>query len=204
MAIDPATLSIVHYPDPILRTRCEPLPEVTDEVRAVAHRMIEIMLKAPGLGLAAPQVGLPWRLFVCHVPLDPLDPADPDSRLEPDPSSPPSSTPSPPLVSATPEPIVYINPVLSAPANPVESESEGCLSLPDITGDIPRPRTITIEALDLAGAPFRQTATGLLARCWQHEADHLDGVLILDRMSSLSRLRVRSAVRSLEKAAGVR
>ncbi|VAX36870.1 Peptide deformylase [hydrothermal vent metagenome] len=191
--VDPANLSIIHYPDPILRTRCEPLPEVTDEVRTVARRMIEIMLQAPGLGLAAPQVGLPWRLFVCHVP---LDPADKDSRLDTDPAS--------PLLTATPEPTVYINPVLSAPLNPVESESEGCLSLPDITGDIPRPRAITIEALDLAGSPFRQTATGLLARCWQHEADHLDGVLILDRMSSLSRLRVRSAVRSLEKAAGVR
>lgn len=186
MALDPASLSIVHYPEPILRTRCDPVPEVTDEVRAVARRMVEIMLQAEGLGLAAPQVGLPWRLFVCHVPPD----ADRSPAADPP--------------SATAEPIVFVNPVLSEPVSPVESLNEGCLSLPDISGDVSRPRGITVDALDLDGNPFRRTAAGLLARCWQHEVDHLDGVLILDRMSHLSRLRVRSAVRGLEKAAGVR
>ncbi len=189
MPIDPDNLAIVYYPNPILRTRCEPVPEVTDEVRAVSRRMIEIMRQAPGIGLAAPQVGLPWRLFVCHVFQDPDD-----KNSSPD-ADPPS---------ATTEPIVYINPVLSDPISPVERENEGCLSLPDITGEIARARSITIEALDPEGKPFRQTATGLLARCWQHEVDHLDGVLILDRMSHLSRLRVRSAVRRMERAEGVR
>lgn len=190
MPVDPARLSIVHYPDPVLRTRCEPVPEVNEEVRAVAARMIGLMQEARGLGLAAPQVGLPWRMFVCHVPAE-------ESEAEDEPQR-------PGVLQGTEEPTVYINPVLSEPLNPVEAVSEGCLSLPDITGDIPRPRGITISALDVAGRRITQTGTGLLARCWQHETDHLDGVLILDRMSQLSRLRVRSAVRWLEKAAGVR
>lgn len=184
MTVDPEGLSIVHYPAPILRTRCKPVPEVNDEVRAVARRMIELMFEAEGVGLAAPQVGLPWRLFVCHVPED-------GER---------SAGASPATATARPE--VYINPVLTSPLQPLESASEGCLSLPDITGDVSRPASITIEALDIEGVPFTRAATGLLARCWQHEVDHLDGVLILDRMSHLSRLRMRSAVRSLERSAG--
>jgi peptide deformylase len=188
--VDPASLSIVLYPAPILRTRCLPVPEVGDEVRAVGTRMIELMNEAKGLGLAAPQVGLPWRMFVCDVPAE-EDHAAPGEGLAV-------------VLRGTEGPTVYINPVLSEPVSPVEASSEGCLSLPDISGDIPRPRGITVTALDLQGRPFTQTGMGLLARCWQHETDHLDGVLILDRMSQLSRLRIRSAVRGLERAAGVR
>lgn len=190
MPVDPSSLAIVHYPDPVLRRKAEPVPEVTDEVRAVALRMIELMHEARGIGLAAPQVGLPWRLFVCHVPAE--DPGEVTDPAAPEP------------LTATAEPTVYINPVLSDPRAPTESATEGCLSLPDIAGDVLRSHAITIEALDLDGKPLRHTAAGLLARCWQHENDHLDGVLILDRMSHLSRLRSRSAVRSLERAAGVR
>ena len=190
MPVDPASLSIVLYPAPILRTRCLPVPEVGDEVRAVGTRMIELMNEAKGLGLAAPQVGLPWRMFVCDVP------AEEDHAA-------PGEGPAV-VLRGTEGPTVYINPVLSEPVSPVEASSEGCLSLPDISGDIPRPRGITVTALDLQGRPFTQTGMGLLARCWQHETDHLDGVLILDRMSQLSRLRIRSAVRGLERAAGVR
>ncbi|HZW08510.1 MAG TPA: peptide deformylase [Phycisphaerales bacterium] len=186
MSVDPAALSIVHYPADILRVRCRPVEQVNDEVRAVARRMIELMAEAEGVGLAAPQVGLPWRLFVCHVPED----AERSAVASP--------------ATATARPQVYINPVLRDPAAPLESLTEGCLSLPDISGDVLRPRTITIDALDIEGEPFSATGAGFLARCWQHEVDHLDGVLILDRMSHLSRLRSRSAVRSLERAAGQR
>jgi len=187
MSVDPAGLSIVHYPADILRTRCAPVPEVTDGVRAVARRMLELMVEADGIGLAAPQVGLPWRLFVCHVPAD----ASPDGSR--------STTAEPATATAAPE--VYINPVLRDPGPPLETAGEGCLSLPDITGEVARAHSITIDALDPEGRPFSRTAAGLLARCWQHEVDHLDGVLILDRMSHLSRLRMRSAVRGLERAA---
>lgn len=183
MPIDPASLVIRTYPDQALRARTRTLREVTAEVRAVARRMIELMFDADGIGLAAPQVGLDWRMFVAHVP-------ESDER---------SAAADPP--SATREPEVYINPVLSDPLGPPEPMNEGCLSLPEITGEVLRPPTITISALGLDGKPFTRTATGLLARCWQHEHDHLEGVLIIDRMTQLSRLKNRSAVRGLERAA---
>jgi peptide deformylase len=89
------------------------------------------------------------------------------------------------------------SPATRAPPEPYE---EGCLSLPDIRGDVLRPPTVTITAYDLQGRQFTTQATGLLARCWQHEVDHLDGVLILDRMTQMSRLRNRSAIRDLERS----
>jgi peptide deformylase len=176
-----AGLRIVKYPDPALRRRAAPVKEVTPDVRDVALRMIELMREAEGIGLAAPQVGLPWRLFVTHVP-----PAEDRS---------PESNP----VTATASPRIYINPVLSSPVGPPDPFDEGCLSLPDITGEVLRPPVITITALDLEGREFSQTGAGLLARCWQHELDHLDGVLIIDRMTQMSRLKNRSALRDLEK-----
>lgn len=183
MSVDPSTLGIVDFPDPVLRRKASPVASVTDEVRAVAARMIELMFEAEGIGLAAPQVGLSWRMFVAHVPAT-------EGR---------STKDDPP--SATAKPTVYINPVLSAPLGELLPYEEGCLSLPDIRGDVRRPEHITISALDLDGKPFSSTSVGLLARCWQHEVDHLDGVLIIDRMTQLSRLKNRSAVRQLEREA---
>jgi peptide deformylase len=183
MPIDPASLSIRTYPDRVLRVKTRALSDVSEEVRAVARRMIELMFEADGIGLAAPQVGLDWRMFVAHVPEN----EDRSAAAEPP--------------SATRAPEVYINPVLSNPLGPPEPLSEGCLSLPEISGEVLRPPTITITAIGLDGKPFSRTATGLLARCWQHEADHLDGVLIIDRMTQMSRLKNRSAVRDLERAA---
>jgi len=186
MSADPDTLNILHYPAPALRQRGKPIKEVTDEIRQVAKRMIQLMFDADGIGLAAPQIGLSWRLFVAHVP--------PTSGPEP------RSTESDPP-TATASPVVYINPVLSDPQGAVEPYDEGCLSLPDITGEVLRPPIITITATDLEGNRFTRTGAGLLARCWQHEYDHLDGTLILDRMSQLSRLKNRLAVKRLERDA---
>jgi peptide deformylase len=179
--VDPSTLAIVLYPDPVLRRRGADVPAVTDEVRRVAARMIELMFEAEGIGLAAPQVGLPWRMFVAHVP-----PTDQRSTE----SDPPT---------ATAGPTVYINPVLSGSVGEPVLYEEGCLSLPDIRGDILRPERIAITATDLEGKRFTRTGAGLLARCWQHEYDHLDGVLILDRMSQMSRLKNRSSIRRMER-----
>ncbi|HBS29111.1 MAG TPA: peptide deformylase [Phycisphaerales bacterium] len=187
MPVDPSTLAVVTYPAPILRTRSTPVEGITDEVRAVALRMIELMFASDGIGLAANQVGLPWRLFVAHVPAS----DDPD-----DPRSPESDTP-----TATGAPTVYINPVLSDPERDLTPMEEGCLSLPEIHGEVRRPSQITITALDLQGRRFTQRGAGLLARCWQHEVDHLEGVLILDRMTPASRLRNRARVRDLEDGA---
>jgi peptide deformylase len=97
---------------------------------------------------------------------------------------------------------VFINPVLSAPSREVEEADEGCLSLPDITGLIRRPKSITIHALDLEGSSFELTSDQLAARVWQHETDHLDGVLIIDRMAPLDRLANQRLLREMERSEG--
>jgi len=168
MAVKPDELKIVCYPDPALRRRAEPIVEVTDEVRAVAHRMIELMHEARGVGLAAPQVGLSWRLFVAN----PTGEADHDR--------------------------VYINPELIDPARITDRHEEGCLSIPGVTGQIMRPTAIGIEATDLEGGHFTDQSDELLARIWQHEHDHLDGVLILDRMTPIDKKAARRGLEALE------
>ncbi len=183
MSVDPESLHILHYPDSVLRQRAKDVPEITPEVRVVAERMIRLMYDAEGIGLAAPQVGLPWRLFVAHVP-----PGE-DRSPESDP------------IQATADPGVFINPVLSNPQGEVKVYEEGCLSLPDITGDVLRPEIITITATGLDGKKFTKTAAGLLARCWQHEFDHLECVLTIDRMSQMSRLKNRTSLKRLERDA---
>jgi len=190
MAIDVKSLKIVTYPAPVLLKKAAKVPEVTSEVQAVAQRMLELMRQAEGIGLAAPQVGLPWRMFV--VDIEPLEDEDaPGDGPGPDPSG---------LPTYTDGPEVYINPTFTNPLGSPEPMEEGCLSLPNIRGDVLRSPTITIQALDIDGQPFTQSATGLLARCWQHEMDHLDGVLILSRFTQVSRIKTKSAVKALESA----
>lgn len=184
MPVDPLSLRLRIYPDPVLRQVASPVPRVDDQVRAVAARMIELMIEHDGVGLAAPQVGLSWRLFVVNVP------EKDDRSASADPAT------------ATPGPVVYINPVFIKPAGTIEPDEEGCLSLPDIRGEVLRPPAITIRATGLDDHEFIQTGAGLLARCWQHEMDHLDGVLIIDKMLPVYRLKNRHAIRELEDAAG--
>jgi peptide deformylase len=186
MPLDPAKLTILNYPDKALRQKGKAVDPADPEVREVVGRMIELMRQAEGIGLAGPQVGLPWRLFVADLPPD-----EEEDRFA-------DSTP----LTATAGVEVYINPVLSDPAGELVRYEEGCLSLPDIRGQVQRPEIITITATDLEGRAFTKTGSGLLARCWQHEFDHLEGVLIIDRMTQLSRLKNRAAVRELEKSAG--
>lgn len=168
MSIEPSKLRIVLYPDPVLRLKAKPISAITDEVRAVAQRMIELMHEAPGIGLAAPQVGLSWRLFVACPSTDPKDD------------------------------MVFINPVLVEPGRALDDYEEGCLSLPQITGEIRRPKTITIEATALDGKLVRMTSDDLPARVWQHEYDHLEGTLILDRMAPLDRMACERQLKELE------
>jgi peptide deformylase len=184
MPVDPSTLKLVTYPADVLTRKASPVPEISDEVLAVAEKMVEIMIEQRGIGLAAPQVGLAWRMFVVHVPEHP----ESGHLVEADPPS------------ATPKPQVYINPTLVSTAGERVPLEEGCLSLPGIRGEVLRPEIATISALDEHGRPFSVTGRGLLARCWQHELDHLDGVLILSRMTQMARLRNRSAIRELESA----
>ena len=170
MAVSSQALRIVTYPDPALRRKAEPVDEITDEVRAVARRMLELMHEAPGVGLAAPQVGLPWRLFVANPTGEPDDDR------------------------------VFINPVIKNPTREVAPMEEGCLSLPDIRGEVMRPTKATVEATDLDGRRFELTDDALPARVWQHETDHLDGVLIIDKMSRMDRLANRRPLKELEAA----
>lgn len=182
MAVDPAQLRIQLYPAEILRLKAAEI-QASDETRAVGRRMLELMRGAEGIGLAGPQVGLAWRLFVCDVP--------PGEDCPPE-ANPPCSTEGPQ---------VWINPRIVEHIGPVEPYEEGCLSLPGIRGDVNRPGAVVMEALNDRGENVRVSASGLLARCWQHEIDHLDGVLILDRMTQTGRLRNRSRVKAMEKSA---
>ena len=169
MSVDPAMLGIVLYPDPVLRRRAEPVETVDDTVRAVAEKMIALMFEADGVGLAAPQVGLSWRMFVARAIDDDDD-----------------------------EPDVFINPKLELHRSDPIIREEGCLSLPNITADIRRPELVTITALGLDGRPFTLETEGFAARVWQHEFDHLEGVLITDRMSPIDRLATRKALKAME------
>ncbi|MBO6514421.1 MAG: peptide deformylase [Phycisphaerales bacterium] len=181
MTVDPSKLRIEIYPTEVLRTKADEV-EVNDETRAVAARMVDLMRGAEGIGLAAPQVGLTWRLFVAHVPAQDDDPIDAD------------------IPSTTDEPQAFFNPEIVETSGDLEPFDEGCLSLPGITGEVRRPATVTMRALDLEGNQVEVRATGLLARCWQHEIDHLDGVLILDKMSQMSKLKHRSRIKAMERA----
>lgn len=168
VAVDPASLTIVHHPHPVLRQRAEAVT-LDEGVRAVALRMVELMHEADGVGLAAPQVGLPWRLFVAN------------------------------WTGARGADHVFVNPALIDPSRETGPHEEGCLSLPDIRGEITRSLGITVEATGLNGSAFAMRDDGgLAARVWQHEFDHLEGVLILDRMTRLDRLSNRKAIRALE------
>lgn len=168
MAVVPSQLQIVMYPAAVLREPAEPVAEVTDTVREVAERMLALMHEAAGVGLAAPQVGLPWRMFVANHTGERSDDR------------------------------VYINPVLKQPGRYTDRAEEGCLSIPDVRAPIMRPLSVRIEALDRTGGPIADEADDLRARIWQHEVDHLDGVLILDRMTPADLRANRRAIAALE------
>lgn len=184
---DPSTLLLRLFPDPCLRQKAVAVTEFDANLAAVADRMIEMMFEQRGIGLAAPQVGLGIRMFVAHVP---EDPEDEDRLVSTDPPG------------ATAKPVVFVNPQIEHMRVPVVPYEEGCLSLPEIRGDVLRPELIRVRAQDVSGEPFEMGAMGLPARCIQHETDHLDGVLIIDKFTQLSRLKNRSAIKSLKRAAG--
>jgi peptide deformylase len=168
MSVDPAELHIVHYPHPILRRQAASVPQVNDEVRAVAERMLQLMHEARGVGLAAPQVALGWRLFVANPTGDRA------------------------------EDRIYINPRIVDPSRQTQRAEEGCLSIPQVLGQITRPVSVGIEALDEHARPIRDRADDLLGRIWQHETDHLDGVLILQKMPPADLRANRRAIEALE------
>jgi peptide deformylase len=155
--IEPLTILVV--PDPILKARARHVAAANmDQVRALLPRMFTTMYRAPGIGLAAPQVGLGLRFAVVDLM--------PDDK---------------------PAPIVLINPEVTARSEELATREEGCLSLPGQYADVTRPARVTVRYTDADGAKRQIDADGLLAACIQHEIDHLDGVLFVDHLSALKR-----------------
>ncbi len=168
MAVNAQQMRIVVYPHPSLRRVAQPIQKIDQQVRDVAERMLALMHEARGVGLAAPQVDLPWRLFVTNPTGQPEDDH------------------------------VYINPALRDPSSQTDLHEEGCLSIPGVNGQVMRPTQITITAQDLDGCAISETADDLHARIWQHEYDHLDGVLILDKMVPADKQLNRRQIKALE------
>lgn len=161
-------LSIVLYPHPTLRKPTILIESIDDNIVQIAHKMLDIMRQAPGIGLAAPQVGLPLRMFVANT----------TGEIKDD--------------------LVYINPVLTNPTTDSVTFEEGCLSFPGIYAHIMRPTGITITALDLNGNEFTQSSNDILARIWQHETDHLNATLFIDRFTQTDKLANRRLLKTLE------
>ena len=153
-----AILSIRHYPDPILKTPCPPVAAVTGELRTLAKDMAETMYAAPGVGLAAPQVGITQRLVV--IDCSPKD--------------------------APPELITAFNPEIVAREGEL-FEEEGCLSVPEFYAKVARSAKVRVRFLDIQGVQQEREAEGLLAVAFQHEIDHLDGILFVDHLSPLKK-----------------
>ena len=161
-------MTIRIYPDPVLRVRCREIETFDDNLRALAESMVETMHEAPGVGLAASQVGIEERICV----VDPTGGDDEGAVL------------------------VLVNPVISE-ALGSETDTEGCLSIPGLTEKVNRPLRIQVDAQDLEGRPMALEAEGLVARIICHEVDHLDGVLFIDRLMGLRRERAKRRLKLL-------
>ncbi len=165
-----AIRSILHYPDPRLRQKAAPVTEITPEIRKLVEDMAETMYAAPGVGLAATQIGEPHRVFLIDIAGE-----DEPSKLH-----------------------VFINPEI-VKTEGEECSPEGCLSFPGISEEIKRAAKVTVRAIGLDGKSFQIEAEGLLAVAVQHESDHLDGVLMIDRMGMLKK---RIVQRKMQKRGG--
>jgi peptide deformylase len=162
---------IVKFPDPILQRPTEPVTAFDDELRTLVDDMFESMYVAHGIGLAAPQIGVPKRLTVIDLSFQ----KNPEEK------------------------IALINPEVVTKEGKIYEE-EGCLSLPDIREKVARAAKVKIRAQDLEGNWFERDADDLLARAFQHEIDHLDGVLFIFRISALKRDFVLRKIRKLQRA----
>jgi peptide deformylase len=164
---------IVTSPAPVLRTRAHKVREVTPEIRQLLDDMVDTMRAAPGVGLAAPQVGVSQRLIVVEY-------ADEDES--------PDGAAKPPKLFA------MVNPEIARCSAETVAGTEGCLSIPGYLGVVDRATSVTVKGLNRIGQPVRVKATGWLARIFQHEIDHLDGVLFIDRASEVWRAEPEEAV----------
>jgi len=164
-------LELCYYGHPALRQECREIAAITPEIRELAERMIATMAAYEGVGLAAPQVGVDLQLLVLGIPL--RHPEDGPAQ----PSSPGEATLQPLM------PLALVNPRLTDPSPQATIVSEGCLSIPGVNADVERPEFVQLQALRLDGTPANYRCGGLLARCLQHEVDHLHATLFTDCMS---------------------
>jgi len=155
-----ALREVLQFPDPLLRRKSVPITEVTDALRELAADMCDVMYDEPGIGLAAPQVGEAVRLIVVDTEWT----EDGEDR----------------------NPLIVVNPELSDASGKL-TWNEGCLSVPDYQADVERSAEVTLRGTDLDGNPIEEHATELRAVCFQHEIDHLEGMLFIDRISRLKR-----------------
>ena len=162
---------ILTVPDSRLKQRSTPVEGVNDDLRALMDDMLETMYAAPGIGLAAVQVGVPKRVIV-------MDICGEDEE---------------------PQPRFFVNPVLSDPSDVTQSYEEGCLSVPDVYEAVDRPDRVRVQYLDYDGAERDEIAEGTFAVCIQHEMDHLEGVLFIDHLSRLKRQRAIQKVKKAAK-----
>jgi peptide deformylase len=168
-----AKREIITAPDPRLRAVSKPVVSVDDQIRALMDDMLETMYAAPGIGLAAIQVGVPLRVIVM------------DLAGEDDPK----------------EPLYFVNPEIEDPSPETALYEEGCLSVPEFFEEVERPARCRVKYWDYNGAPQTLNAEGLLATCIQHEMDHLEGVLFIDHLSRLKRDRILRKLKKEQRLA---
>jgi peptide deformylase len=161
---------ILIHPDPRLKKPCEPIAEVTQDLRVLAADMLETMYDAPGVGLAAPQIGVMKRLIVMDC-----------------------------IKDGTPEPMVLLNPQVIWSSEDLATYEEGCLSIPDQYAEVRRPASVTVQWMDLNGAAQERSFDGLWATCVQHEIDHLDGKLFIDYLRPLKRQMITRKMEKLKR-----
>jgi peptide deformylase len=171
MEIVEAALKIVNYPHPSLRHPARPLTAIDRKVQLAARAMLELMYENKGLGLAAPQVGLPYQMFVVNYAGD---------------------------AQQNTQEGVYINPVILERKGSQEGE-EGCLSFPGLFQKVRRAKTIKAQAYNLQGQLVEVELSDLPARLWQHEVDHLHGILFIDKMGTIGKLASRGKLREFER-----
>jgi len=161
---------ILKYGDDVLHQQALPVDEVTGDIHRLIDDMIETMYAAPGIGLAAPQVGVPVRIFVIDLSVG----REPDGLM------------------------VMINPSF-VERDGMQLEEEGCLSVPEFNATVVRPSHVVVKGLDRSGTEYQREGDGLLARAFQHEMDHLDGTLFVDRLRGIKRDMILRKIRKLSR-----
>lgn len=179
------SLEIVTYGDPVLRTKGCEVPEITEKIRELGQQMLETMREANGVGLAAQQVGVPIQMAIVDV-----------AGVEDRPSS--MKVEGKEVALEDYMPLIFVNPQLEL-GKKMETGTEGCLSFPDLSGQIPRAAELKAKVTLLDGKTLEFEASGLLARALQHEVDHLNGVLFIDRMSAAAKAGISGRLKRMKR-----